>query len=436
MGDQARTIVNAGSVRPYRTAKQKRQVLVAAAVVVLVAAVGAGAWKLLSPHTKTYTLQSWDSATVATGSLVQSTQASGTVALPVQMSLASPEAGYAAKLYVAEGDTVKKGQVLARLEVPDLKNDLEDLQASLAEAQRSYQKTVATNGVDLDRKVREIAALEAEIVDARADVARVGELVAINGSRQSELETAKKSLATLEGSKTEKELQLAEQRRLNAIDEQSAQAKVRDLEVQVQRLEARIAAATITSPMDGEVLSVASTLGVTGSTISSGASLFTIADPSSAVVELEVDEQYSSLLSLGQPVKLTVGSATLVGHIAAIGKVAAQSSDGLGATVSVKVKPEGSTTSLLLGNTAVGEIDLGTTDNALLLPRGPYLTTGSSKYLYLIEGATARRVAVTFGTATSASVQVLSGVAAGDEVITSGYQNYVEYERIQLVKGE
>src|SRR5512136_2177030 len=119
MADQARTIVNVGSVRPYRTAKQKRQMLVAAAVVALVAAIGAGAYKLLAPGTKTYSLQSWDSATVETGSLVQSTQASGTVALPVQMSLASPEAGYAAKLYVAEGDTVKKGQVLARLEVPD-----------------------------------------------------------------------------------------------------------------------------------------------------------------------------------------------------------------------------------------------------------------------------------------------------------------------------
>ncbi len=49
MADQARTIVNAGSVRPYRTAKQKRQVLVAAAAGALVAAIGAGAWKLLAP---------------------------------------------------------------------------------------------------------------------------------------------------------------------------------------------------------------------------------------------------------------------------------------------------------------------------------------------------------------------------------------------------
>ena len=180
-----------------------------------------GRMELLSPATKTYTLQSWTRRRC--DRQPRAVHAGERTAAPVQMSLASPETGYAAKLYVAEGDAVKKGEVLARLEVPDLKNDLEDLQASLAEAQRSFQKTVATNGVDLDRKAREIAALETDIADARAEVARMEQLVAVNGARQSELETAMKSLATLEGSKTEKELQLAEQKRLDALDEQSAQ---------------------------------------------------------------------------------------------------------------------------------------------------------------------------------------------------------------------
>jgi HlyD family secretion protein len=187
--------------------------------------------------------------------------------------------------------------------------------------------------------------------------------------------------------------------------------------------------------MNGQVLSVLATAAVPGSLIALSATIFTIADPSSAIVELEIDEQYSGVLSIGQAVKLTVGSATMAGRITSIGKVAQQSSSGLGATVAVKVKPEGTTTSLLQGNTAVGEVDLGTKPNALTIPRGPYLTTGSQRYLYKVTGNTARRVSVTFGATEGNTVEVLSGVQAGDEIITSGYQNYIDYEEITLARG-
>ncbi len=436
MGDQTRRIVDAHSVRPYRTPRQKRQVLIAVVVVLIAVGLGAGAWFILAPHSQTYTLRSYDVATVQKGNLVQSTQASGTVAIPVQMSLPSPEEGYAATLLAAEGDTVKKGQVLARLEVPTLRNDLQDLQSTLAEAKRSYEKTLAQDKIDIDRRVREIDAAGTDIASAQAEVDRQAKLVSVGGARQSELDAAKKALASLEASRKEKALQLEEQKQLNALDEQAAQAKIEDLQVQVQRLQERIAATTITSPMAGEILAMDASLAVPGSLITSGTSLFTIADPSSAIVELEVPEQYSSLLSIGQEVKLTIGSATLTGRIAAIGKVATQSSDGLGATIAVKVKPTQSETRLLQGNTAVGTIELGTRSDVLYLPRGPYLTTGSERYLYRVEGSTAKRIAVTFGSTEGTTVEIVSGVKAGDLIITSGYQNYIEYAEIVLAKGD
>ena len=93
-------------------------------------------------------------------------------------------------------------------------------------------------------------------------------------------------------------------------------------------------------------------------------------------------------------------------------------------------------TKLLEGNTAVGTIDLGKTEGALLLPRGPYLTTGSERYLYKVVGNTARRIAVTFGSTEGSSVQVQSGVSEGDTIITSGYQNFIEYDQVVLAKGD
>jgi len=428
-------IVDADSVKPYRSPKQRRQWIIAFVVVVLVAGIAAVAYSMMSPREKVYTLSNYETAVVKNADLVQTTQASGTVALPLQISIASPEEGYAAGLYVAEGDTVTKGQVLARLKVTSLEEDLEDDRTALKDAKDAYEKAVAQNRIYVARAQREIDTLDVTIATETKERDRLAKLVEISASKKSELETAQETLDASLRSKKEKTLQLEENRTLYALEERALMATVENDKTLIARLEERILAATVASPMGGQILSVTDELAVTGSLIEDGTSLFTIADPTSAIVELEVLEQYSSLLSVGQSVKLTVGSSTFTGRVTNIGKVATQSSDGLGATVVVKVKPEAQNDKLLLGNTAVGELVLGTRKGVLQLARGPYLTTGNQRYLYKVEGNTARRSSVTFGTTEGNVVEILEGVKAGDTVVVSGYQNFIDYGTVQLQGG-
>ena len=63
---------------------------------------------------------------------------------------------------------------------------------------------------------------------------------------------------------------------------------------------------------------------------------------------------------------------------------------------------------------------------------GPYLTTGSQRYLYRIEGDRAAKIAVTFGQVEGNVVEVLTGVQAGDLIIVSGYQNFIEHDIVVL----
>jgi HlyD family secretion protein len=433
---QERKIVREESIRPYKTPQQKRQRLIAVIVVLVIAALGAGAYFLLVPREDVYRLKGYETAEVVRGDMVQTTQGSGSVQLPVQLTIPSPEAGYSAELYVEDGEMVAKGQLLARLDVPDLEIELEDLQTDLDDAKRDLILSDAQDETSMARKNREIESLAEDIETQQAEVQRIRKLVAINASRQSDLDGAESKLQDLKDQQEEMKLQYEEDSRLQGIQRQSRQATIQKLETRIKRLEDRIAAATIFGPMDGDILSVDSTLGVPGSVIKAGQSLFTIADPNSAIVELEVDEEVSSFLQIGQKVSLTVGGSNLTGTISSIGKVAQVSSDGLGATVSIKVVPDAQSDSLLLGSTAVGEMQIGVSPDVLLLPRGPYLTTGSQKYLYLVEGDAARRVKVTFGKVSGQLVEVVSGVDAGDEVIISGYQNYIEYETIRLEGGD
>ena len=400
---------------------------------VLVGGVATAAYLVFVPRPAQYSLHSYDSATVTRERLVRTTQAPGQVVLPVQIHLTSPESGTAALLQVAEGDRVTPGQVLAEIAAVELLQSLDDLRAELAAAGRSLAQQRLQRRVLLQRARRRIADLERRAGDASADHAQTQALVTRGLAPRRDLVATRRHLDRVLAERDELRLQLAEDGELAEVDDAMAAAAVTGLEVALRRHEARIAALAIASPIRGMVLAVAPALTVAGSSIARNQRLFTIADPDSAVIELQVEERHAPALREGQPVALTVGTRALAGAVIAIGSVARQSADGLGATVLVRVRPDAEAGPLLPGASAVGVLETGVKEAALVLPRGPYLTTGSQRYLYRIDGERAVREAATFGLIEGNRVEVVTGVAEGDRVIVSGYQNFIEHETISLV---
>jgi HlyD family secretion protein len=428
------SIIDDVKVKPFRAPGRKRQRNILLITLLVVTFLGAAAYFLLIPKEEQYVLRTYESEFVEKGEMIRTVQASGSVTIPVRLTVTAAdvgENGYADKLYVNEGDAVDSGQVLAELSVPDLEDDLTDLGANLDDAERSLKQLVLQNKFSADKALRELQRLQEDITEAEEEVARQKKLLAVNSSRQSDLDAAEDILANLQDQYEEQQISIEEDAELNALEEEARQASIDRYRLQIARLTEDIDAATVRSPMQGEVLEIEDKLFVPGSSISKGLSLFTIADRSSAIVELEVLEQYAGYLSVGQEVALSVGGTAMKGTISNIGKIATMSSDGLGATVVVKVIPEEGA-DLLLGSTVVSELVLGTEQDVLTLPRGPYLTTGSQKYVYVVEDDTAVKRKVSYGSIESDKVQILGGLEAGEEVITSGYQNYFEFETITL----
>lgn len=429
-------IVNEDNVKPFKSQQQKRQRFIAVFVVLIVAALVVGAYFLLVPREEIYNLKDYQSTFVERGNLIQTTQGSGAVIIPVQFNLLSSEAGYALNLYVQEGDSVVQGQLLARIDVPDLLDDLYDSEANLENSIRNLERSRESNAITLARKERELKSLAKDIEEAEEDLKEISRLVEIGAGKKSDLEQAEDSLENLIDNKIEKELQFEEDKRLQDLDMEIKLADITSTETKIERLEVRIASADILSPMDGDITVIEDKLAVPGSKINANLALFTIVDPTSAIIELDVSEQYAALLQEEQQVELTISNSKSYGIVESIGKVAELSSDGLGATVVVKVRPSPDSGELLQGASVVGVFELGYTEGALLLPRGPYLTTGSQRYLYKIDGDSAQRIDVTFGNVQGNNIEVLRGVEEGDEIITSGYQNFIEYKTIKLAKGE
>ncbi len=425
----ARRIVNIDDVKPSSPKGKRVRMIIGiaamAAAVIIVAAI------LGTAGSGSKAIKGYTAAAVEERDFVKTTEASGTVVVAAEISVPSPQEGYAESVYVAEGDAVGKGQVLASLSVPDLEDKKADLAAQLAVArvslksiQNDYDYQIASKEISLKR-------LEPKIADAERDVETKKALLALKSSRQSDYDEAVKARDSLLENREDAERELANAIRQRSIAIEKQEATISQLETDLARTDEDIEEARIKSPISGEVLSVSSKLAVPGTLIPKGTAIMTVADRTGTYIDFDVGEQYVSVLKVGDKIAATIGTSTIIASITSIGRVASLASDGLTATVAVRARPEAGS-SLTPGASAVATIPLGTKAGALVLPRGAYLTTGSQKYVYKIEGKTAEKTAVEFGEIQGNQVEVARGLKAGDRIIVSSYSEYIDENVVEL----
>jgi HlyD family secretion protein len=90
--------------------------------------------------------------------------------------------------------------------------------------------------------------------------------------------------------------------------------------------------------------------------------------------------------------------------------------------------------SLVEGATARGRLQLGEDRAANILATGPFLERTGGDWVFVVaaDGRSARRRRIKVGRRTSDQLEVLSGLMAGDRVITSDYTGLDRVERIDL----
>jgi len=427
-----RKIVQVDESAPLISKKKRQQGLITVLILIIVVAIivlsiiwGTG--------DKIQKVGNYSVAKVISGSLVTSTEASGTVVFPTQVSIIAMEAGYADKLYVSVGDYVNTDTILAQMAVPDLEKNRVDLENNLETQQISLEQVLLSNEYSIKELNIEIKRKVKSVDEAKLDVEKAKELMSLKSSRESDYETALKNLENLQNQLEDLNLSLEKVLKQSELDVRAKETQIRQNQINLDRIIEDIENAKIKSPISGTVLTILDKLSVPGSKVAQNVEMFTIADTSDVYVDLEVYEQYRSTLNIGDKMDILISSNIIEAEIIQIGTVATQSSDSLSATIEVRAKPVKSV-NLTLGASAVADIPLGTKENALLLPRGAYLTSGSQKYVYVINGQSAYKKEVVYGAIDGTQVEVLSGLKKGDQIIISSYQNFIDQDEIELSK--
>ena len=242
-----------------------------------------------------------------------------------EAEVAAQVAGRVDAVLVREGDRVKKGQVLARLDSREREAMLEQARANLVQAEealreadanlRAVQPGVAGAGAD-------IARAQATLDEAESNFTRVKELVQGEAASSQDLDTARArfmearaALDSLTAGKTTAERRVGAQLAAAA----SARARVGVAEAAVHLAEVQLAQAEVLCPFDGLVVNRDVE---EGEWAAPGTPVVTVEDTGRQWVRLDVGEGELSGVKLGAPATvkvLALPGRTLKGRVAQVG---------------------------------------------------------------------------------------------------------------------
>ena len=266
-------------------------------LVVALVVLGVAAYFLGKPDTKETI--SFDTATVGQTNIQNSITATGTIEPVTSVTVGTQVSGIVSKLYVDYNSVVKKGQVIAELDKTNLLSALNQAKAMLESAQA------------------QVRSAESDVQKAQADYNGVRASASYQQSNFSRYQTLyKKGLISANDFESARLSYQQAQQNLAASAQTIATARqgvaqareqVRQQQEQVKQAQTNLGYATITSPIDGVVLSKSVEEGQTVAASFSTPELFTIAkDLTNMQVVANVDEADIGEVKTGERVSFTV----------------------------------------------------------------------------------------------------------------------------------
>ncbi len=346
---------------------------------------------------------------IKTENINRSILASGTLVYKQQVQLRSEVIGQVSELLITEGDKVNKGQVLMRLDPRSFIADVKQQQAF-----------VRLQSIAIERQQKQLENLKSQWLRKR-DLYR------------------RKILDQDAFELVENNYELAQ------IDLRSRQESLLQAQASLDKAKERLDKTVFRSPIDGIATSVDIKQGetvISGTTNISGSNLITIADPSSILIEVQVDEADIADIKVDQKANIfavAFPDEALEGTIQSIATTAKRAQGRQGLSFKVKILlADNSNIAVRPGMSCRAEIYTQSKDNVLSVPseavifakndntqkdsenkssKTPNSANDSKNYIFVMVNNKAVKRAVTLGISNDRLQEITSGIKAGDKVI-------------------
>lgn len=403
------------------TARKRRTVaLVVCAVTLAILSVIGLRW-LLQPHVDGDRVRI---AVVEQGPVEATIQCSGTIVPAMEQVISSPFEARIRRLIEQPGASLVQNQVLielddtrARLEVDRLSDQIALKENKRREQAESLESRLIELAGESEIKREKLAFLEAKTEQQEA-LTDLG-LTTVYELRQARLE---EKVARIELRQTDDKA---------ARQQQATRTTIEGLEIELSQLrrdlaerQDQLAKASVRADRPGVLTWIVDD---EGSTVQKGEVLARLADLSRFRVEATVSDLHANRVSIGMAARVVVDDELLKGRISSIPPAIDRG------VLTVKIELDDPSSSLLHLNQRI-DVHLITDHRpeTLRISKGPFVTGSGAQEVFVVDGDTARRRNVTIGMAGIDSLEVVSGLSAGERVIISNMDDYLHTERLRV----
>ncbi|MEW5978904.1 MAG: efflux RND transporter periplasmic adaptor subunit [Acidobacteriota bacterium] len=326
-----------------------------------------------------------------------------------EVDIASQTEGVVEAVLAEEGDFVKEGQVLCRLDDTQLQIRLELARERLAQAKFQQEKA---------RKRQEKAI--SQIENTRKEVARLQRAFDEQLISERELAQAQYRLDELEHDE-----------RVSSSETREFNHRVDELEAEIKQAELEISRTQVRAPFAGMVTQRTVEL---GRTIRNLDALFKLGTFSPLLADVHLSEREAHQVKPEQTAIVKLGvdeSVQCRAKVARISPVVDQASG----TVKVTLELNPTQAALKPGAFVRVDIQTDTRPDAVLIPKRAVLEEDGEHFVFIISGDTAHRTKVTLGYEWAGQVEVRNGVAAGQQVVVAGQGALKDGGKIRIVQG-
>jgi HlyD family secretion protein len=383
--------------------------------------------------------------------LVQTVVATGRVAALARVEIGSLVPGTVREVRAREGDRVEAGDVLVRLADDAARADAGQARAALAQAEAAVVEASAAlaaasarrsqlQATTLPAAEQSVRAAAAELESARENFTRVDALAAQGMVARANLDEARRALETA-AARHEREKLIAEGSRAGGGDERAVAAAVAQAEAALVRArsgvaqaeaalattEVRLAEHVLRAPAAGTVIARAVE---EGDTIQPGRALLVLSRPGRTEIVAPVDEKNLALLAPGQKARVSADAypaRSFAAELATVVPAIAAASGTVTARFAVPEPPA----YLLPEMTVSVEVEVARKAGALALPVDAVRDLSGAPWVLAVRDGRARRVPIVTGVRGATHVEVLSGLAAGDLVISPAESKVAEGDKVR-----
>ncbi|GAC1422074.1 MAG: efflux RND transporter periplasmic adaptor subunit [Acidobacteriaceae bacterium] len=323
------------------------------------------------------------------------------------------------RFLVQRGAHVRKGQLLAVLQNGDLAASVQDTRGAVVQADATYTSTTQA-GVVEDRKKAELDVAQAKatldlqqkIVDSRTNLLQQGAIP------RRDLETAQATLVQSRAAYDNAQQHLTSLTNVSqAATIKNAAGALESAKGKYQAAAANLSFSEIRSPIDGVITDRPL---FAGEMANQGQAILTVMDLSSLIAKVHLSQAQATSIKLGAPAKVTIPGITdpIDGRVSLISPAL----DAGTTTLEIWVQVANRSGSFKEGTPVHVSLAARTVPDAVVIPNEAVVQNKSGTPAVMLIGpdSVAHQTDIKTGISDGTDTQILSGIAAGDTVVTTG----------------